>query len=115
MLKKIFFIQYIIFSLVVSQPLSAEDMSIQYKWKLIEIIESDDMSREIPVGNYLDIDENSILEIMEIFGNRNYPYYREGDTLFVTSGSQIINWEIIFVDNNNLHLVTPIGTYILVR
>ncbi|MCW1717436.1 hypothetical protein OIZ54_01610 [Pseudoalteromonas sp. A3] len=115
MFKKILLIKYIFFSLVISSPLSAKNISIEYKWKLVEIVESDDKAITIPAGNYLDIDENSILEVMKTFGNRNYPYHREENNLFVTSGSQTIKWEIIFVDNNNLHLVTPIGTYILVR
>ena len=101
--------------LLCSTSTYSKENDIQFKWKLTQIIASDTNTIKIKDGNFVKIDDAGILEMMKEYGNRYHPYHREGKILNVTSGGVTNKWEILLVDKHNLHLKTPIGTYILKR
>ena len=84
------------FTLTLSTSIYAQISNIQYKWKLEKVIYSDNSELKLDPGNFVVIDQNTILEVMTKYGNRRYPYHRKSDVLYLTSGDSEVKWKILF-------------------
>lgn len=84
-------------------------------WRLEKIIYDDKSIKILEEGNFVTIENNYILEIIKDHGKRRYSYAKHNKTLSLTSGGEVIAWEIIQSDNRELHIKTPIGLYLLTR
>jgi len=98
----------------VSKTLIVND-SIEHKWLLEQVVDEEGSVNQVEPGNFGVIKHDTVMEVINKSGNRLYPYFRKANILHVTSGQTLIKWEIIYLDANNLHLKTPIGTYFLKR
>ena len=98
---------FLIFSMGCIPESSANKDEINGKWQLIEV--------QYEGGNFVVIEDARIIEIFSNQSRKAYSYYRDDNILYVTSGDEIIEWEILSLDNFNLHVKTPIGVYILKR
>jgi len=89
--------------------------TIQHKWLLQKVVDEEGSVNQVGQGNFVVIKHDTVMEIIKNSGNRLYPYFRDANILYVTSGQAVIEWEIMFIDGNNLQLKTPIGVYFLTR
>ena len=93
----------------------ADEKNIKHKWQLSQVIYDDGSVNQLEPGNFVHIEKDVILEIINQRGERRYPYTRKNRILYVTSGEHLVEWKIIHMDTNDLQLKTPIGVYILKR
>ncbi len=98
----------------VSAP-SQSKLNIYDTWTLEKIIYDDTSVKTVEKGNFVQIHEDYILEIIKDYGKRRYPYTRKNKILSLESGNEIITWEITLYDNQKLQVKTPIGLYVLRR
>jgi len=116
MSKKIGIVFYLLFTVIgCSSSVPSNISEIKHRWQLIQVIYDDGTINQLAHGNFVLIEQGSILEVVEPFGHRRYSYSRKKNTLFVYSGDSLIKWEILSLDGDNLQLKTPIGLYILRR
>ncbi len=95
---------------------SKNDMeTIKSKWNLLQVIYEDGSINHLEQGDFVLIEDDVILEVINRLGKRRYPYVRKNSVLYVTSGDVVVEWEIMSLDTNNLQLRTPIGIYVLKR
>jgi hypothetical protein len=106
---------FLIFSMGCIHKSSANKDELNGKWQLTEVQYEDDSSNFLADGNFVLIEDTRIIEIFSKQGRKAYSYYKDNNILYVTSGDEIIEWEIQSLDSFNLHLKTPIGVYILKR
>ncbi len=92
-----------------------EELDIYDTWALEKIIYDDGGVKVLENGNFVQIHKDYILEIIAGYGKRRYPYTRKNNILSLTSGNEIITWEIVQYRNQELQVKTPIGLYILKR
>jgi len=90
-------------------------LDIYDTWALEKIIYDDGIVKVFEKGNFVQIHKDYMLEIIAGYGNRRYPYTRKNNILSLTSGNEIITWEIVQYRNHELQIKTPIGLYILKR
>lgn len=90
-------------------------LNIYDTWTLEKIIYDDNSVKILEKGNFVKIHKDYILEIIQDYGKRRYPYIRKNKILSLSSGSEIIAWEITQYDNQELQVKTPIGLYVLKR
>ncbi|WDE04347.1 hypothetical protein SG34_023865 [Thalassomonas viridans] len=98
----------------VSEPESAEQ-GIYDQWALEKIIYDDESINRLEQGNFVQINEDYILEIIKGYGNRRYSFSRDKEILTLVSENDRVIWEIIKYDTRELQIKTPIGLYVLTR
>jgi len=93
-----------------------QDVNIYDLWT-IERISDDDYSdaRVIEKGNFLEIDENDIVEVIKDHGKRRHSYIREGRKLKLTMYGNMVTWKILLLKQNEMHILTGLGVYVLKR
>ncbi len=84
-------------------------------WRLEKITYDDESIKILEEGNFVTIKDNYIIEIIKNHGKRRYSYVKQNNTLNLTSGSEVVEWEIIQNSSQKLHIKTPIGLYLLSR
>jgi len=92
-----------------------ESQGIYYQWTLEKIIYDDESINRLEQGNFVQIHQDYILEIIKGHGNRRYAFSREQDVLTLISDNNHVIWEIIKQDRKELQIQTPIGLYVLTR
>lgn len=91
------------------------ETNIKYKWELLQVIYDDGSINQLGEENFVLIEDDEIVEVINQNGRRRYSYVRENSVLYVTFGDAVVEWEVISLDAHNLQLRTPIGVYVLQR
>lgn len=84
-------------------------------WALEKIVYDDESVNALEKGNFVEIQKDFILEIIKGHGKRRYSYTQQNEMLSLTSGHDVITWEIIKLEDQKLQIKTPIGLYVLTR
>ena len=89
--------------------------NISGRWVMTEVVYDDGSVNQLETGNFVDIDANTITEVIKDHGSRQYPYTRQGNVLTLTADDEQITWQILSQDTHRLDVATPIGKYKLTR
>ena len=105
-----------LFALVLSSCSNAsESDDILGRWVMTEVVYDDGSVNQLEAGNFVDINADTITEVIKDYGNRQYPYTRQDKVLTLTADDEQITWQILSSDTNRLEVTTPIGKYKLTR
>jgi len=69
-----------------TSEINNESAEIKHKWQLLKVLYDDGSAKLLENGNYILIEKNSIYENIKQYGSRHYPYYRNNNILYLTSG-----------------------------
>ena len=89
--------------------------NISGRWVITEMVYDDGSVNQLEAGNFVDIDANTITEVIKDHGSRQYPYTRQDNVLTLTAGDEQISWQIRSEATHRLEVATPIGEYVLTR
>ena len=105
-----------LFALVLSSCSNAsESDDILGRWVITEVVYDDGSVNQLEVGNFVDINADTITEVIKDHGSRQYSYSRQGNVLTLTAGDEQISWQILSEAPHHLEVATPIGKYKLIR
>lgn len=109
----------IVFSFVAVSLVACSDArepnDISGRWTVEQVVYEDGSTNNLEAGNFVDISADEIVEVIRDFGNRQYPYTREGNELTLTTNDEQIVWQVVVETDKHLELATPIGKYVLTR
>ncbi|MEH8019274.1 hypothetical protein MN202_18725 [Rheinheimera muenzenbergensis] len=94
---------------------ASEANDILGRWVMTEVVYDDGSINQLEAGNFVDINADTITEVIKSYGNRQYPYTRQDKVLRLTAGDEQISWQIFSEATNRLELATPLGKYVLTR
>ena len=107
---------FILLNLTACVPDTEQSQSnIHDTWVLEKIVYDDESVNALEKGNFVEIQQDHILEVIKGHGKRRYSYTQKNEILRLTSGHDVITWEIIQLDDQILQIETPIGLYVLTR
>lgn len=105
-----------LFALVLSSCSNASETDdIFGRWVMTEVIYDDGSVNQLEAGNFVDINADTITEVIKGYGNRQYPYTRQDNVLTLTADDEQITWQILSEATDRLEIATPIGKYLLTR
>ena len=105
-----------LFALVLSSCSNAsESDDIFGRWVMTEVVYDDGSVNQLEAGNFVDINADTITEVIKGYGNRQYPYTRQDKVLTLIADDEQITWQILSEATHRLEVATPIGKYILNR
>ena len=105
-----------LFALVLSSCSNAsESNDIFGRWVMTEVVYDDGSVNQLEAGNFVDINTDTITEVIKGYGSRQYPYTRQDNVLTLTADDEQITWQILSEATDRLEVATPIGKYILNR
>lgn len=82
---------------------------------MAEVVYDDGSINQLESGNFVDINADTITEVIKGYGNRQYPYTRQDNVLTLTADDEQITWQVISEAEHRLEISTPIGKYVLIR
>ena len=85
------------------------------RWVITEVVYDDGSVNQLDAGNFVDINADTITEIIKDHGSRQYPYTRQDKVLTLTADDEQITWLILSEATNRLEVAAPIGKYELTR
>ena len=105
-----------LFALILSSCGNAKESDgILGRWVMAEVVYDDGSINHLEAGNFVDINADTITEVIKGYGNRQYPYIRQENTLTLTADDEQITWQILSETTHRLEVATPIGKYKLTR
>ena len=105
-----------LFALILSSCSNAnESDGILGRWVVTEVVYDDGSVNQLEAGNFVDINADTITEVIKDHGSRQYPYTRQDKVLTLTADDEQITWQILSEATHRLEVATPIGKYILTR
>lgn len=94
---------------------ACESDDIFGRWVMNEVVYDDGSVNQLEAGNFVDINADTITEVIKGYGNREYHYTRQDKVLTLTADDEQITWQILSEATHSLEVATPIGTYKLTR
>ena len=94
---------------------ASESDDIFGRWVMTEVVYDDGSVNQLEAGNFVDINADTITEIIKDHGSRQYPYTRQDNVLTLTADDEQITWQILSEATHRLEVTTPIGIYKLTR
>lgn len=105
-----------LFALVLSSCSNAsESDDIFGRWVMTEVVYDDGSVNQLGSGNFVDINADTITEVIKDHGSRQYPYTKQDKVLTLTADDEKITWQILSEAAHRIEIATPIGTYVLTR
>lgn len=94
---------------------ASETDDIIGRWVMTEVVYDDGSVNQLEAGNFVDINADTITEVIKDYGSRQYPYTRQDNMLTLTADDEQITWQILSEATDRLEVATPIGKYKLTR
>ena len=94
---------------------ASESDDIFGRWVMTEVVYDDGSVNQLGSGNFVDINADTITEVIKDHGSRQYPYIRQDNMLTLTADGEQISWQIVSEAKHRLEIATPIGKYVLSR
>lgn len=105
-----------LFALVLSSCSNAsESDDILGRWVMTEVVYDDGSVNQLEAGNFVDINADTITEVIKGYGSRQYLYTRQNKVLTLIANDEQITWQILSEATHRLEIATPIGKYKLTR
>ncbi|MBU2072315.1 MAG: hypothetical protein KKE08_12675 [Gammaproteobacteria bacterium] len=105
-----------LFAFVMSSCSNAsESDDIFGRWVMTEVVYDDGSINQLEAGNFVDINADTITEVIKGYGDRQHRYTRQDKVLTLTAGDEQISWQILSEASHRLEVATPIGKYVLTR
>jgi phosphoribosylformylglycinamidine (FGAM) synthase PurS component len=105
-----------LFALILASCSNANESDDLFgRWVMTEIVYDDGSVNQLEAGNFVDINANTITEVIKGYGNRQYSYTRQDKVLTLTVDDEQITWQILSEATHRLEIATPIGKYALTR
>lgn len=94
---------------------ASESDDIFGRWVMTEVVYDDGSVNQLQAGNFVDINADTITEVIKDHGSRQYHYTKQDKVLTLTTGGEQISWQILSEAPHRLEVATPIGKYVLTR